>query len=183
MDSTVRCSWGGVLPPGRISTRVIMNLRDPALSGLMSWYDRLLSPFSAFAFLNSTTCIKAPRSSTDARDLDLSAMRVLTALFTITIPLTIVIGAFGRNVGFTGFNPREGLYLALALMVVPAKVRTHWMWAKRLRQVSVSRNSGRAMPLRGDSRALEVFGGPIPRLHADDMERDRRRVDTDDAVP
>ncbi len=57
-------------------------------------------------------------------------IKVLTVLFTITIPLTIVTSAFGMNVGFPGFNRPEGLYLALALMFVPTIVLTYWMWAK-----------------------------------------------------
>ena len=57
-------------------------------------------------------------------------IKVLTVLFTITIPLTIVTSAFGMNVGFPGFNQPEGLYLALALMFVPTIVLTYWMWAK-----------------------------------------------------
>src|SRR2546422_760154 len=44
----------GVLPPGRPSTTVIRNFRDPTLLGLMTWYERLLSPFRAFAFLRRT---------------------------------------------------------------------------------------------------------------------------------
>lgn len=57
-------------------------------------------------------------------------IKVLTVLFTITIPLTIVTSAFGMNVGFPGFNQPEGLYLALGLMFVPTIVLTYWMWAK-----------------------------------------------------
>ena len=57
-------------------------------------------------------------------------IKVLTVLFTITIPLTIVTRAFGMNVGFPGFNAPEGLYLALGLMFAPTIVLTYWMWAK-----------------------------------------------------
>ncbi len=57
-------------------------------------------------------------------------IKVLTVLFTITIPLTIVTSAFGMNVGFPGFNQPEGLYLALALMFLPTIVLTYWMWTK-----------------------------------------------------
>ena len=57
-------------------------------------------------------------------------IKVLTVLFTITIPLTIVTSAFGMNVGFPFFNQPEGLYLALALMFIPTIVLTYWMWAK-----------------------------------------------------
>ncbi len=57
-------------------------------------------------------------------------IKVLTVLFTITIPLTIVTSAFGMNVGFPGFNQPEGLYLALGLMFVPTIVLTYWMWTK-----------------------------------------------------
>ncbi len=58
-------------------------------------------------------------------------IKVLTVLFTITIPLTIVTSAFGMNVGFPGFNAPEGLYLALGLMFVPTIILTLWMWRKR----------------------------------------------------
>jgi magnesium transporter len=57
-------------------------------------------------------------------------IKVLTVLFTITIPLTIVTSAFGMNVGFPGFNTAEGLYLALGLMFAPTIVLTYWMWHK-----------------------------------------------------
>ncbi len=57
-------------------------------------------------------------------------IKVLTVLFTITIPLTIVTSAFGTNVGFPGFNQPEGLYLALLLMWVPTIALTYWMWHK-----------------------------------------------------
>ncbi len=57
-------------------------------------------------------------------------IKVLTVLFTITIPLTIVTSAFGMNVGFPGFNQPEGLYLALGLMWIPTIVLTYWMWRK-----------------------------------------------------
>ncbi len=57
-------------------------------------------------------------------------IKVLTVLFTITIPLTVVTSAFGMNVGFPGFNAPEGLYLALGLMFVPTLLLTYWMRAK-----------------------------------------------------
>ncbi len=57
-------------------------------------------------------------------------IKVLTVLFTITIPLTVVTSAFGMNVGFPGFNRPEGLYLALTLMWVPTILLTYWMWHK-----------------------------------------------------
>lgn len=57
-------------------------------------------------------------------------IKVLTVLFTITIPLTIVTSAFGMNVAFPGFNLPEGLYLALGLMFVPTILLTYWMWRR-----------------------------------------------------
>jgi magnesium transporter len=57
-------------------------------------------------------------------------IKVLTVLFTITIPLTIVTSAFGMNVAFPGFNAPEGLLLALGLMFIPTIVLTYWMWHK-----------------------------------------------------
>jgi len=57
-------------------------------------------------------------------------IKVLTVLFTVTIPLTIVTSAFGMNVGFWGFNQPEGLYLALTLIIVPTIVLVLWMRRK-----------------------------------------------------
>ena len=57
-------------------------------------------------------------------------IKVLTVLFTITIPLTIVTSAFGMNVMFPGFNAPEGLYLALALMILPTAGLFVWLWRK-----------------------------------------------------
>ena len=57
-------------------------------------------------------------------------IKVLTVLFTITIPLTVVTGAFGMNVTFPGFNKPEGLYIALALMLLPTVILLSWLWRK-----------------------------------------------------
>ncbi len=57
-------------------------------------------------------------------------IKVLTVLFTITIPLTIVTSAFGMNVMFPGFNAPEGLYLAMALMILPTAGLFVWLWRK-----------------------------------------------------
>jgi magnesium transporter len=58
-------------------------------------------------------------------------IKVLTVLFTITIPLTIVTSAFGMNVYFFGFNAPEGLYLALALMALPTLALLWWLRRKK----------------------------------------------------
>jgi len=57
-------------------------------------------------------------------------IKVLTVLFTVTLPLTIVTSAFGMNVKFWGFNEVEGLYVALALMFVPTIVLIVWLRRK-----------------------------------------------------
>lgn len=57
-------------------------------------------------------------------------IKILTVLFTITIPLTIVTSAFGMNVMFPGFNAPEGLYLAMALMILPTLGLFVWLWRK-----------------------------------------------------
>ncbi len=58
-------------------------------------------------------------------------IKVLTVLFTVTIPLTIVTSAFGMNVRFWGFNEAEGLWLALAMMIVPTLILVVWLWRKK----------------------------------------------------
>ncbi len=58
-------------------------------------------------------------------------IKVLTVLFTVTIPLTVVTSAFGMNVKFWGFNEPEGLWLALTLMWVPTFVLIFWLWRKK----------------------------------------------------
>jgi len=58
-------------------------------------------------------------------------IKVLTVLFTVTIPLTIVTSAFGMNVEFFGFNKPEGLWLALALMIIPTLTLVVWLWRKK----------------------------------------------------
>jgi len=58
-------------------------------------------------------------------------IKVLTVLFTITIPLTIVTSAFGMNVQFFGFNAPEGLYIALVMMVVPTLALLWWLRRKK----------------------------------------------------
>jgi len=76
----------------------------------------------------STSLMEVQATLADAR-LN-SIIKVLTVLFTVTIPLTIVTSAFGMNVGFWGFNQPEGLYLALALMIAPTLILVVWMRRK-----------------------------------------------------
>lgn len=57
-------------------------------------------------------------------------IKVLTVIFTVTLPIAIVSSAFGMNVEFPGFNRLEGLYLALLLMGVPTLVLAAWMRRK-----------------------------------------------------
>src|SRR6266571_2528087 len=57
-------------------------------------------------------------------------IKVLTVLFTVTLPIAIVSSAFGMNVAFFGFNQPEGLYLALALMIAPTLALVVWMRRK-----------------------------------------------------
>ncbi len=57
-------------------------------------------------------------------------IKVLTVLFTVTLPLALVSSAFGMNVAFFGFNQPEGLYLAVALMIVPTLALVVWMRRK-----------------------------------------------------
>jgi len=58
-------------------------------------------------------------------------IKALTVLFTVTIPLTIVTSAFGMNVWFPGFNAVEGLYLALAIMLIPTIAIVIWLRRKK----------------------------------------------------
>src|SRR5881396_300075 len=57
-------------------------------------------------------------------------IKVLTVIFTITLPIAIVSSAFGMNVAFYGFNEPAGLYIALSLMAVPTVALTLWMRQK-----------------------------------------------------
>ena len=57
-------------------------------------------------------------------------IKVLTVIFTITLPLTVITSAFGMNVLFPGFNAPEGLYLALALMFLPTAALVLWIRRK-----------------------------------------------------
>ena len=58
-------------------------------------------------------------------------IKVLTVLFTVTLPLSIVTSAFGMNVLFPGFNSAEGLYAALALMILPTIAIILWLRRKK----------------------------------------------------
>lgn len=57
-------------------------------------------------------------------------IKVLTVIFTVTLPIAIVTSAFGMNVPFPGFGQPEGLFLALVLMTVPTVVLAAWMYRK-----------------------------------------------------
>ena len=69
---------------------------------------------------------------TTLADLQLNEIiKVLTVLFTVTLPLSIVTSAFGMNVLFPGFNSTEGLYAALALMFIPTIAIILWLRRKK----------------------------------------------------
>jgi len=78
--------------------------------------------------------VQATLASNQANEV----IKVLTVIFTVTLPIAIVSSAFGMNVAFFGFNAPEGLYLALALMFIPTLALAWWMrqkgwlWAGRL---------------------------------------------------
>jgi len=57
-------------------------------------------------------------------------IKVLTVIFTVTLPIAIVSSAFGMNVAFFGFNQPEGLFLALVLMFAPTLALALWMRRK-----------------------------------------------------
>jgi magnesium transporter len=57
-------------------------------------------------------------------------IRVLTAIFTVTLPASIVFTAFGMNVAYYGTNQPEGLYLALLLTAAPTLALAAWMRRK-----------------------------------------------------
>jgi magnesium transporter len=57
-------------------------------------------------------------------------IKVLTVLFTVTLPIAIVTSAFGMNVPYWGFAQPEGLYLAIVLMAVPTAILVGWMYRK-----------------------------------------------------
>jgi len=57
-------------------------------------------------------------------------IKVLTVIFTVTLPIAIVSSAFGMNVEFFGFNRPEGLYIALILMTAPTLALALWMRRK-----------------------------------------------------
>ncbi len=59
-------------------------------------------------------------------------IKVLTVVFTITIPLTIVTSAFGMNVYFYGTGQPEGLYLALGIMGASTIALLVWLRIRRL---------------------------------------------------
>jgi magnesium transporter len=57
-------------------------------------------------------------------------IKVLTVLFTVTLPIAIVTSAFGMNVPYFGFGQPEGLYLSIVLMSVPTAILVSWMYRK-----------------------------------------------------
>src|SRR5437763_490864 len=85
-------------------------------------------------------------------------IKVLTVIFTITLPIAIVSSAFGMNVTFYGFNGPEGLALAL-----------------RLRGI----NTETLMASGGRDDAVDVLGGFLPGIHPDHVERGGRTVRED----
>lgn len=58
-------------------------------------------------------------------------IKVLTAIFTVTLPAGIVFTAFGMNVFYPGTDKMEGLYYALLLTAVPTLILIGWMRRKR----------------------------------------------------
>src|SRR5205809_156941 len=57
-------------------------------------------------------------------------IKVLTVIFTITLPIAVVSSLFGMNVSFYGFNEPVGLYIAVTLMALPTFALTLWMRRK-----------------------------------------------------
>jgi magnesium transporter len=57
-------------------------------------------------------------------------IKVLTVIFTITLPIVIVSSAFGMNVDFPGTGELGGLYLALLLMALPTIALVAWIRRK-----------------------------------------------------
>jgi len=57
-------------------------------------------------------------------------IKVLTVIFTITLPIAIVSSLFGMNVAFYGFNEPVGLYLAVFLMAALTVAVAVWMRRK-----------------------------------------------------
>jgi magnesium transporter len=57
-------------------------------------------------------------------------IKVLTVIFTITLPIAIVSSLFGMNVAFYGFNEPVGLYIAVSLMAVLTVAVAVWMRRK-----------------------------------------------------
>jgi magnesium transporter len=57
-------------------------------------------------------------------------IKVLTVIFTITLPIVIVSSAFGMNVYFPGTGEPGGLYLALLLMALPTIALVAWIRRK-----------------------------------------------------
>ncbi len=80
--------------------------------------------------------VQATLASNQANEV----IKVLTVIFTVTLPIAIVSSAFGMNVAFFGFNAAEGLYVALTLMFIPTLAlawwmrRKGWLWAGRLEE-------------------------------------------------
>jgi magnesium transporter len=58
-------------------------------------------------------------------------IKVLTVIFTVTLPIAAVSSFFGMNVHFFGRDAVEGLYLALALMFVPTGALVYWLHRKK----------------------------------------------------
>jgi magnesium transporter len=58
-------------------------------------------------------------------------IKVLTVIFTVTLPIAAVSSFFGMNVAFPGFNQPDGLYVALALMFVPTGALVYWLHRKK----------------------------------------------------
>ena len=57
-------------------------------------------------------------------------IKVLTVIFTVTVPIAVVTSAFGMNVNFFGRDAPEGLALALILMSVPTLMLVWWLRRK-----------------------------------------------------
>jgi len=57
-------------------------------------------------------------------------IKVLTVIFTITLPIAIVSSLFGMNVAFYGFNEPVGLYIAVSLMAGLTVAVAVWMRRK-----------------------------------------------------
>jgi magnesium transporter len=94
-------------------------------------YDQMLTSLDVLDTQRETVTTLMELQATLMGSSANAAMKALTAVATIMLPLTVIAGVFGMNVAFFGAENQEvGFYIAMATMAITAIITIFWIRRK-----------------------------------------------------